>query len=598
MRSAAWLAALAAAAALAALAACRREGPAATAPPNRAHPAVYSALPDRPVVRRLHVQLAYNLDDAVLYGHLSWAGEPERVDAFWRYEDGAWVLRGSDARSAIAAGTTIRSEARVAIAWSPESGLAALPNFPPYGCMLACHDDGTQQPGWAEQGALDAQTMRLPDTPFYANRGFDLWSWRAQTSGANGYWSDELLDDDQPATGPARKLDPGSGGAVENALLGGAPSFVFDPATTTGGGFATTLAAADAGVDFFFEDPADPSPVAGAATPKALPWADALAAGYVPAEGDVVPYFVLSARTGGRGDVLAALTPDGGTTLARRSAYDAGERRWHVYLSRRLATGAPASDVQMVTGGRYSAAFALHTDRTRGRDHAVALPLSVWLEDPNNPSGGIGADYAARQILGAGVVPDFDDTGFYAPLELELFLPGVVSWEFLTDTRNAAFLFGERHGGADVLQAALNGPGIAACRDCHVVGRDDPAAPFVPGGPLELRTPRRGGLFEATPMSLRANVLPMLAARCGGCHEEGGPAASMPLANAPEERILRELTSRGRVVWEDPAVSRLLRVPAENLDGLHPPSGSLAGYAGGPDPRILLRWLLYDAPDN
>ncbi len=589
---------LLAAAAAALMVACRSEGARPVGPANRSHPPVYSALPDRAVLKRLEVQMAYNADDAVIYGRLSWQGERRLVDRFWRYEDGAWVLRGVDARAAAAAGAVVRSESRAAIAWSPTTGPGALGNIRMYGCMIACHDDGSQMPGWTEDGADAAQTMRLPDTPYYANVGYDLWHWRAQSSGAHGYWTDELLDATQPPAGDARRSDPGGGGVTENPLDAGAPSFTFDPATTAGGGWATTLAAMDAGVDAFFEDPAAPSGVTAAPTPKTLPWADAALAGYQPAEGDVIPYWILSERSGGREDLLAMLSPDGGATVTTRSGYDAAEGRWHLYFSRALDTGAPASDVRFTVDGQFIASFAVHGDGTRGRDHFVSLPLSFWIEDPGSPFGSIGSDATVRQLLGAGTVPDFDDRGLHPVTEVELFLPGVLSWEYLTDTRTAAYAFGQRHGGADTLQLALNGPGAAACRDCHVVDRDDPNAPFSSGGPLELRTPRRGGLFEATPISLADNLRPVLDGRCSGCHEAGGAAEFMPLSGVESAIIGRELRKSDRVEWQNPAASRLLKVPAEDLDGNHPPVGGLSGFDGSPDLRKILSWLRYDAPDN
>ncbi|MBC8329324.1 MAG: hypothetical protein H8E31_11320, partial [Planctomycetes bacterium] len=541
---------------------------------------------------------AYNADGARICGRLSWQGPRELVDRFWRYEAGAWVLRGADARSATSADRLVHAESRAAIAWSPTTGPAALPNFPLYGCMLACHDGGTQMPDWTEDGASDPQTMRLPGTPYYAGGGFDLWHWRAQTSGAHGYWSDELLDATQPGSGDAMRADPGAGGPAENPLAAGNPSYVFDPATTAGGGWATTLAQMEQGFDYSFEDPAAPSAVSGGGTAKALPWADAVSGGYLPSEGDVVPYWLLSERSGGRQHLLSMLSADGGATAPLRSGYDEAEGRWHLYFSRSLNTGAPGSDVQFTVDGQFVACFALHDDRTRRRDHFVSLPYRMWIEDPGSPFGAFGSDATVRQILGAGTLPDFSDTGFYPVLEVELFLPGVLSWEYLTDTRDAAFLFGQRHGGADTLQQALNGPGAAACRDCHVVDRDDPNAAFSPGGALELRTPRRGGLFEATPISLRDNLQPLLDARCAGCHEAGGIAGFMPLTGVESSVVRRELTKSDRVEWDDPVASRLLKVPAENLDGNHPPAGGLSGFAGSPDQRKLLAWLLYDAPDN
>ncbi len=577
---------------------CRSEGPARGNPVANAHPPVYTALPQRPVASSIAVQMAYDLDDGIVYGHFSWKAPDRHLDARWEYRSGSWSLRGVDARSAHSAAEAVAAEASLALAWTGTNGATgALPNFSSYGCALACHDTSTQMPDWTEDGAAASATMKLPITPYYANGGLDLWQWRAQTTAPAGYWSDQRIDH-QGDPGSERHDDPGSGGARPNALIAGHPEFVYDPATTRSGGWAIPAAALATSPDSYFEDAAAPSPHAAGPTPRTLPWADAVAGGYTPREGDTVPYWVLADRGGGRADLLDQLTPDGGGTVFARSGYDPATGHYEVYVSRALDTGSPGSDWAFSVGAQAGLAIAVHRDDTRGRDHAVSLPIVLWFEDPNDPGGALGADYLVRQLRGVGTVPDFSDTDFYPVMEVDLFLPGLLSWEYLTDTRDAAYVFGNVHGGAGSLQAALNGPAIIRCRDCHVVRLDDPLADLVSGGPLELRTPRRGGIFEATPISLRDNVVPVLEARCDSCHAPGGVASSIPFGGVSEERRLRELLAPGRVLWENPESSPLLQVPARDLDGFHPPLGPLDGFADSPDFRRLRSWILYDAPDN
>ena len=577
---------------------CKSTGPALANPAANPHPAVFNPLPGRAVVRKLQVQMAYNLDDGVVYGHLSWEGDRQTTGRYWRFEGGEWRLRGGGARDARRKSDPISAEAQLTIAWGARAGLGAFPNFDRAGCMLACHDGGGYMPEWSESGSSTPASMRLPDTPFYAGLGLDFWRWQAQSSNGLGYWSDEFLDDTQPPAGDALQRDPGTGGAGINALVDGNPSFMFDPATTDSGGFTVPFAQLAGTQDFAVIDPASPSPVAGLTTPLGLDWSSATAAGYAPQEGDTVPYALLAAPTLARDDILAVLSPDGGATVFDRSHYDDDAGRWHVYFSRDLNT-VSGTDLPIAPDDQHVLAFALHLDETSGRDHYVSFPYKFWFEDPTSPFGPpFDTDSLVRQITGAGSVPDFSDTGFYLVFEIDLFLPGLTSWEFLTDTRTSAFQFGGPHGGALELQSGLNGPLFIGCRDCHVVDKDDPIAPFVVGGPLELRTPRRGGMFEATPVSLRTTVLPALAARCGSCHAPGGVADEVPFAGVSAARIFQELSAPGRVRWVNPLASPVLKLPSTNSDKNHPPTASLSGFLESEDYFRILYWILFDGPDN
>ncbi|HEX9793664.1 MAG TPA: ethylbenzene dehydrogenase-related protein [Planctomycetota bacterium] len=577
--------------------ACRKGDGGRTRPPavRSAHPSVFTGMPSRPVVSTLQAQMAYEPGSGLFFARFTWTGERGHLDGYWVFEDGVWIARGTPARDALQAGDLVQAEARLSLAWNDPGAASGLPNFGLLGCALACHDSGTAMPSWTETGTAAPQTMRPPSTFYYSGKGLDVWTWRAHTSSPNGRWIDELLAD--PMGGDGLRADNPANGVTPNALVNDEPAFVFDPATTAGGGFATAESALSTSPDYFFEDPAAAAAIAGLTTPKTLDMAAAALAGYVPAEGDTVPRWILSAPGNDADDILAVITPDGGATVAAVSDWDAATGTWRVHTTRAMATGS-VRDAAFATGGIYELTFARHADQTAGRDHHVSLPFVVWFEDPLNPGAGAGADLVVHQLPGLGDLPDFDDENAFPPVPVDLFLPGVMSWEYLTDTRTAAYSFGEVHGGAGSLVSALAGPAFIGCADCHVVRADDPQMGAACGGPLEWRTPRRGGLFEATPASLRFSAQAALDARCTPCHAHGGTAARIPFSGAGADEVFRQLVAPGRVDWQQPALSRLLRLPSEDTDGNHPPAGALAGFGGSSDQLRILYWLLFDAPNN
>lgn len=566
------------------------------------HPQVFNAMPDRAVPRPLQAQLAYNVDDGVFYGHFSWPAQRDHLDAFYRFENGTWVLRGQDARS-IQKSTQLKSaQSRFTIAWNDADSPAAVPNFEHFGCALACHDESTHMPNWAEEGLELPSSMRLPDPntyPLFQNIGLDFWAWRAHSTSPIGYWQDQFMDSTQPLNGAALQDDLGPGGPFPNPLIGGNPTWAFDPDTTQSGRYAIPYANLTTADDYYFQDALNPSLVAGVEAPETLAYADAVTSGYVPQEGDTIPYWVLSAAPmDGKGDVLAVLSPDAGATVSKRSFYDQQTQRWHVYFSRNLTTG-DFTDMPFQVGNQYTATFAMHSDGTAGRDHYITFPYVFWMEDPNQPGGETGSDFRIIQITGAGSVPDFDDMQTHPLLELDMFLPGLISLEYLGDLREAQFNFGQRHGGADIVALGLiTTDFLVGCRDCHVVRADDPQAPFTAGGPLELRTPRRGGLFEATPSGFRDVLLPTLEARCTPCHAPGGTASTIAFQGVNENLIYSNIITPGRVAWQRPNESPLLNIPSDNLDGLHPPEANLLDFKDSEDFRKILYWILYNGPNN
>jgi hypothetical protein len=162
-----------------------------------------------------------------------------------------------------------------------------------------------------------------------------------------------------------------------------------------------------------------------------------------------------------------------------------GDRTWDVVYARSLAAE-NASSVTLTPGGRYDFGFALHPDNVQGRFHYVSLPVAIGLGDAS-------ADLAAVALAPA-AVPDFSDTAAFPPLAIDLFLPGITSFEFLVGAvvdRNGQLRHDDyRHGGAHAVAT-----GALACRDCHRVVSDAEVSPVQNAGALERLVPRRGGLF-------------------------------------------------------------------------------------------------------
>ena len=105
-----------------------------------------------------------------------------------------------------------------------------------------------------------------------------------------------------------------------------------------------------------------------APNPVGIDYADAVAMGYVPSEGDTVPRRRLRQTEDSRGDITAD-----GTTFAP-SATDPLFGRWNSNIQRALDTGND-DDTAMADGNVYNVAFAVHTGMVTVRDHYVSFGL-------------------------------------------------------------------------------------------------------------------------------------------------------------------------------------------------------------------------------
>lgn len=462
-------------------------------------------------------------------------------------------------------------------------GLNKPQYFEKYGCMLLCHDNGGNMPQWTASGEADPESvdMRLPTTgpEDYSRNIVDIWQYRAHRGGPVGYCDDQYFN-----TG-GRKSDTGTVAYKGNGMTGGNPDFVFDK-TKTGGKFTFKEDEFESSTMNFFYFTDDAALIAaGHFATKA--YATAQGAGYTPQEGDVVPSTILQSPTGSRSNVTATI----GT---QKSGYNFNTKRYEVYLQRALtpnddANITPDEDIVILASNpnrtfTYNITFAVHSDDSHSRDHYIRLPFTFGL---NNSS----AQINSVEITGASATPDFSNTMAYPIKIVDLFLPGITSWEFVNAAQTPP-LFGQMHGGRSEVQGRTQG-----CADCHVVREDDPGANNALGGPLQLRVTRRGGVSDATPISFDGTVKAALLSRCAGstCHGSGAPVTRqfVDVSNSVAVQLIRDKY----IDYTVPQNSKMLTQP---LTAPHPTGAGAAVFADKDDAdyRRILRWILYNGPNN
>ncbi len=447
------------------------------------------------------VQAAYN--DDTMFFHMSWEGDKGDTHDYFRYTNGEWQREGGVRRDAQATidndplrgSTGINStiyESRVTFMLDDPNGPNAVAGFREYGCMLTCHDNSRTMPTWVN---ADGEVHKyLPDD---VPGRLDLWHHRLGRANPIGLsddqWVGQRTGDEGDSGGGSRHGDNGTGpyatASVDDA---GNPQWVFDPATT-GGSFAFPF-------DDLFTSPLrsfvdDTAAELGpnAPNPVGIDYMDAVAMGYVPAEGDTVPRRRLRQTEGSRGDITAA-----GTTFTP-SAGDPLFGRWDSNIQRALDT-LNDDDTALADGNIYNIAFALHTGMVTVRDHYVSFAYTLSL------SGG-DADIQAVKMAGSGsgTLPDFLDTAQFPVTNLDIFLPGITSFEFLNgDNVGLEYIdpatgmaVDQSHGGASFLAQG------SGCRDCHSVREGAafvPANGGFPAGAMETLVPLRGGVTTPTPI--------------------------------------------------------------------------------------------------
>ena len=466
-----------------------------------AAPTLVGIEPDKAIILPFGIQVAFN-DDTIFF-HTNWEGDRGDTHDYFRFTNGAWQGEGGtrrDAQSTIdndpLRGSTSKNstiyESRMTFMLDDPNGPNAVRDFGSFGCALTCHDNSRAMPLWVN---ADGEVHKYLNDDHPGR--LDLWHHRLGRANPIGVSDDQWVGTriEGDGDGGSRHGDAGDG-PFQTGALGddGNPLWVFDP-DTTGGLFAFKF-------DQLFSSPlnycvneaaADLGP--NAPNPVCISYEDAVAKGYEPREGDTVPRRRLRQPTESRGDITTL-----GTTFTP-SADDPLRGRWDSNLQRLLNTGND-DDTAMIAGAMYNIAFAVHTDMVTVRDHYISFPYTLSL-------GGDDADIRAVRIPGSGLtaLPDFSDTTQFPVVDVNLFLPGITSFEF-TAGENVDMIFidpgtaapvDQMHAGTDLI---LN-QGIS-CRGCHKAATSEvfnpPQTGGFPGGSMEDLTKQRGGILGPTPL--------------------------------------------------------------------------------------------------
>jgi Ethylbenzene dehydrogenase len=446
------------------------------------------------------VQAAYNAD--TFFWRVSYRGNEGKRHEYIRYTNGAWQREGGDRRDAQATldgdvqqgdqsvNSTIY-EQRTTIMVNDPGAAVNVDNFGEFGCFLSCHNYSRHMPEWTAANGHDGKYIDPVQATGSASGDpvLDLWHWRGARSNPIGRADDQNIlsldfvpNDGNGGDTGGRKGDAGTSvfrSQGMDAVAG--PDFLMDPGTTSGK-FAFAW-------DNFWETPFyymvdDNAQGEGprAPNPGIIAYADAVAMGYSPTEGDTVPRRILRAGAGSRADITSI-----GTTFTPETP-DSSYGVWNVQMQRDLDTG-NADDVAMVPGQLYEAGFEVHLWEYTTRDHYVSFPVTVGLETA--------ADVVAVNIAGSG--PEQGPNWTEIPkTRLDLFQPGINTWEFLTGDGGAQAskeyfdaadqLVNQTHFGASGVNAGT------ACTVCHSVRAADG------GSSMEELADNRGGVWEDTPV--------------------------------------------------------------------------------------------------
>jgi cysteine-rich repeat protein len=479
----------------------------------------HTSATDHSLILAYDVQAAFN--DDTFFWRVSYRGNEGKRHDYFRFTDGEWQQEGGDRRDAQASvdgdanqgsinlNSTIY-EQRTSIMISDPSG-AHPTDFDKFGCFVTCHDQLRHMPEWHEEHGEDGKYV-IPSLVSGVEGDaegaavLDLWHWRGARSGpierADDQWIEALTFvnvDEQDDSG--RRGDAGAGVFRSQAMTDGHPDFVFDPATTDGE-FAFNWEQFWLTPLYFITDPDATQLGSLAPTPTVMAWADAVALGYEPAEGDTVPRRVLRAGDGSHADITAH-----GTEFLPESG-DGRLGVWHVQMQRLLDTGND-DDVALIPGNTYDVGFEVHLWEYTTRDHYVSFPMKLRLGAAVAAAAVAPLDdneIVATELTGSGTfpLPDWDDEVTFPKTRIYLFQPGITSWEFVTGADASKVFFDpvageavdQTHGGATAVSGATS-----ACIDCHNVrAEDDRVPPTLNAGAMETLTRQRGGVWADTPV--------------------------------------------------------------------------------------------------
>jgi len=451
---------------------------------------------NKPMTIPLSVQAAYN--DTQMFFNIEWQGNRGDTHDLVHFTNGAWQKEGGSRREAQSTldndpsrgPTDLNStnyESRISWMLNDPSGPNAVPGFSQTGCFSTCHDNSRGMPEWDPSQDLTKYLNKNPLNPNGEGQ-LDLWHHRQARSNPIGMSDDQKVIVTDGTVG-GRKGDGGNGAPYQtNKIitdgLGSHPTWVLDPNTTTvGGKYAFAFQDVHTDPDHNFMRAGDSPPVSIA---EAMDYADAVAQGYVPTEGDTVPRRRLRDL---RGTTRVDITAVGSSfTPIANPDFDTDHYGKYESNTQRLLDTLDPDDTALADGNTYDIAFGLHTGMVNMRDHYVSFPMKLSLGAGN-------ADIVAQKLDGD-AQPDWSQIG---ESDLELFLPGITSLDFLLNLDkdkeildpNTGQLVESMHGGAGGLL------GGATCKNCHTTSGPNSSS-F--GGSMENRVPDRGGVWTPTPL--------------------------------------------------------------------------------------------------
>jgi len=459
------------------------------------------------------IQAAFNND--TFFWNLRYPGNEGKRHDYWRFTNGAWSKEGGDRRDgqssldgdavqgAINQNSTIY-EQRTSIMISDPTAISHVTNFDDFACFVSCHNQSRHMPEWTEAAGEDTKYVDLSlisDGAANSDKVLDFWHWRGARSNPIGRADDQYIQaklfvNSTSGDDGGRHGDGGTGVFGGNSLVDGHPAFVFNP-STTGGKFAFNWEDFWATPLYYIVQTNAMDLGLTAPNPVVLSWAEAVAAGYTPAEGDTVPKRILRAGAGSRADITSFGTQFVPTTADTVLGQDV-MGTWDVQMQRALVTGND-DDVQMVAGNTYHAGFEVHLWEYTTRNHYVSFPQSITL--------GTGGDIEAVDLRGAGAdgsgtLPDWTDTTKFPVRKINLFQPGIATWEFLTGN-NVGKVYLDPATGLNVSQMHPGAGSVnagTACVSCHNVKTTEPAPPLFNAGAMENLAGRRGGVWASTPV--------------------------------------------------------------------------------------------------
>ena len=325
---------------------------------------------------KLTVQAAYDKEN--FYLKASWPTNLKEAGAFHNYKglkDGKWVTYGSNRTDKdVKAGTSkVSYEDRFNFMLGDNKGSVA--NFETQGCWVTCHNSMRDAPNEPSKDRVEAHPVLgkagmkksdirkyLPETrtamddaggwdklkdkaaldALMAKGSFlDLWQARAYRSIPVGKADDSHVFQYRNFDTGKKPFDSNWDGEKKQ------PRFMFDPARNGG---KVALSAAQ------FRDPKAPK----LDNTNSVPFDAAKLK-----DGDILPGFILNARTEGSADNLNA-----------SGKWENGV--WTMTVWRKLDTR-QKDDVALVPGQTYPVGMAVHDDNVTTRFHYVSLPLKLSL---------------------------------------------------------------------------------------------------------------------------------------------------------------------------------------------------------------------------